>query len=131
MNQLLQIYHSETLCLVCPGGNPTYFAERHQYYHLEVYPGPIFSEKFFSVFQEYYYLFLKCFCNHNSAINKDTASYTEHSHFVKYALVTALIFSKFDFPDTDASFAAYFMASDVSSSALESIHTCMSLPYNG
>ena len=56
VNQLPQTYHSETLCLVCQDSDPTYFTERHQYYHLEVRQSPLFSEKICNIFQEYYYL---------------------------------------------------------------------------
>ena len=56
VNQLLQICHSESLCLACQDSDPTFFTERHQYYHLEVHPSPLFSKKLCSVFQEYYYL---------------------------------------------------------------------------
>ena len=119
MNQLLQIYHSETLCLLCEDSKPTYFAERHRYYHLEVHPSFLFSEKFCSVFQGYYYLGklpLEMFFV--TIILKYTAFCAEHS-CLEYALATALIFSKFDIPDTDTSFAACFTASDVSHSAFE------------
>ena len=56
LSQLLQIYHTEILCLVCQDSDPTYFTERHQYYHLEIHPSPLFSEKLCNVFQEYYHL---------------------------------------------------------------------------
>ena len=119
----MSIFLSISHLTVCQDSNPTYFAERHQSYRLEVHPSPLFSKEFCSIFQKYYYLgkspLEMFFVTIIFVTVKIIASCTEHSRFTEHALTTTLIFSKFDFPDIDVSFAACFMASDVSCSTFE------------